>query len=190
MYRAVALFTIENGIDAHLEISESVLSHVHIRLEPSDSGVDVYLNGSNVNDKIRGSEVSELSSVVSSNRDVRNKMVSIQREMALECVNKGGSVVMEGRDIGTVVFPDAEFKFFLIADPKVRAQRRAVQLKEKGVPASEASLYQEIVDRDGRDESRELSPLKKAETAIEIDTSDLSFEEQVENIISVIKGNG
>lgn len=190
MYRAVALFFLENGLQIETGDIGGILADVLVRLEASDKGVNVFLNGTNVNEKIRSSAVSELSSVVSRNSDVRNKMVSLQREMARKCVEGGGSVVMEGRDIGTVVFPDANFKFFLVADPKIRAQRRAAQLREKGVEANESELYQEIIDRDGRDESRALSPLKKAELAVEIDTSQLSFEEQVDNIIRVINGNG
>lgn len=190
MYRAVALFFVENGLHIEMDDIEAILNKVLLRLETSDNGVNVYLNNINVNEKIRSSEVSELSSVVSRNPIVRSKMVSLQREMARICVEGGGSVVMEGRDIGTVVFPDANFKFFLVADPKIRAQRRAAQLREKGVESNESELFQEIIDRDERDESRAISPLKKAAHAVEIDTSQLSFEEQVDNIIRVINGNG
>ena len=131
-----------------------------------------------------------MSSIVSSNVRVRVKMVDMQREMASEALSNGGSVVMEGRDIGSVVFPDAEFKFFLIADPKVRAERRALQMAEKGVHVDSRELLDEILARDERDESRSASPLIRASDAIAIDTSSLSFEEQVENILSVIYGNG
>ena len=190
MYRAVALFCVESGLDPRSDQLGSQLRDVVIRLDPSESGIVVYLNDIDVSEKIRDSRVSALSSEVSKNADVRDKMVLLQRQMAKKCVENGGSVVMEGRDIGTVVFPNAEFKFFLVADPKVRAKRRADQMREKGFRADEDKLYQEIVDRDRRDESRELSPLRKAEFAIEIDTTGLSFEEQVENIIHVINGNG
>ena len=131
-----------------------------------------------------------MSSIVSSNVRVRVKMVDMQREMASEALSNGGSVVMEGRDIGSVVFPDAEFKFFLIADPKVRAERRALQMAEKGVHVDSRELLDAILARDERDESRSASPLIRASDAIAIDTSSLSFEEQVENILSVIYGNG
>lgn len=190
MYRAVALFFVENGLQIEVDDIDAILAHVILRLETSDKGVNVFLNGINVNEKIRSSEVSELSSIVSRNPIVRNKMVTLQREMARNCVEEGGSVVMEGRDIGTVVFPNADFKFFLVADPRIRAKRRAAELREKGVDANESELYREMIDRDDRDESREISPLKKDTQAVEIDTSLLSFEEQVDNIIRVINGNG
>lgn len=190
MYRAVALFCLRNGIDTSQPDFDSHLSELSISLKSSDNGITVWLNGEDVSDEIRSSTISEMSSIVSSNVRVRVKMVDMQREMASEALSNGGSVVMEGRDIGSVVFPDAEFKFFLIADPKVRAERRALQMAEKGVHVDSRELLDEILARDERDESRSASPLIRASDAIAIDTSSLSFEEQVENILSVIYGNG
>lgn len=190
MYRAVALFCLRKGIDTSQPDFDTYLNGLSISLKSSESGIAVWLNGEDVSDEIRSSTVSELSSIVSSDVRVRVKMVDMQREMASEALSRGGSVVMEGRDIGSVVFPDAEFKFFLIADPKVRAERRALQMEEKGVPVDSRALLDEILARDARDESRSTSPLIRASDAIAIDTSSLSFEEQVENILSVIHGNG
>jgi CMP/dCMP kinase len=183
MYRAVALFCLRNGIDTSQPDFDSHLSELSISLKSSDNGITVWLNGEDVSDEIRSSTISEMSSIVSSNVRVRVKMVDMQREMASEALSNGGSVVMEGRDIGSVVFPDAEFKFFLIADPKVRAERRGVHVDSR-------ELLDAILARDERDESRSASPLIRASDAIAIDTSSLSFEEQVENILSVIYGNG
>jgi len=190
MYRAVAWSCLKANIDPESDDLDGHVGNLVIALSPSDDGVVVRLNGQDITNDIRSSTISEMSSIVSRNEAVRTKMVQLQRKMAKNAVLAGGSVVMEGRDIGTVVFPDAEFKFFLVADPAVRAKRRVIQLKEKGVTSDEGTLYREILERDARDETRELSPLRKAPGAIELDTSRLSFEEQVENIIRAVKGNG
>jgi len=116
-------------------------------------------------------------------------MVDLQRLTAFDHVAKGGSVVMEGRDIGTVVFPEADFKFFVTASAEVRARRRAEELVQRGEVVDPTILLKEIKQRDDRDSSREVSPLRKSDDAVLIDTSETTFEEQVENILGVISGN-
>ena len=184
MYRAVALYCLDNNVSA-----ETVVSEITLGLEQSADGVNVFLNGKNVSARIRSQEVSDMSSQVSQIASVRDLMVNQQRALAAKATSEGGAVVMEGRDIGTVVFPSADYKFFLVADPRVRAERRVAQLKEKGEDAEVSTLLSEIIERDKRDEGREHSPLRKASDAIEIDTSGLLFEDQVDKILGVISGN-
>ncbi|MBT4053183.1 MAG: (d)CMP kinase [Bacteroidetes Order II. Incertae sedis bacterium] len=184
MYRAVALYCLDNNVSA-----ETVVSEITLGLEQSADGVNVFLNGKNVSARIRSQEVSDMSSQVSQIASVRDLMVNQQRALAAKATSEGGTVVMEGRDIGTVVFPSADYKFFLVADPHVRAERRVAQLKEKGEDAEVSTLLSEIIERDKRDEGREHSPLRKASDAIEIDTSGLLFEDQVDKILGVISGN-
>ena len=184
MYRAVALYCLDNNVSA-----ETVVSEITLGLEQSADGVNVFLNGKNVSARIRSQEVSDMSSQVSQIASVRDLMVNQQRALAAKATSEGGTVVMEGRDIGTVVFPSADYKFFLVADPRVRAERRVAQLKEKGEDAEVSTLLSEIIERDKRDEGREHSPLRKASDAIEIDTSGLLFEDQVDKILGVISGN-
>mgnify|MGYP000897078619 FL=1 len=184
MYRAVALYCLDNNVSA-----ETVVSEITLGLEQSADGVNVFLNGKNVSARIRSQEVSDMSSQVSQIASVRDLMVNQQRALAAKATSEGRTVVMEGRDIGTVVFPSADYKFFLVADPRVRAERRVAQLKEKGEDAEVSTLLSEIIERDKRDEGREHSPLRKASDAIEIDTSGLLFEDQVDKILGVISGN-
>ncbi|MDA0875246.1 MAG: (d)CMP kinase [Bacteroidetes bacterium] len=189
MYRAVALKAIRTGVlpesPAFTTIAESILIH----LEPSADGVKVFLDGEDVSGAIRSEEVSVMSSRVSQRVDVRRRMVALQRIMAQRASDSGRDVVMEGRDIGTVVFPAADRKFFVTASAEVRARRRARQLREKGEEVDEKDLLREIHERDERDSTREASPLRLAPDARVIDTSDSSFEEQVENILTQIRGN-
>ncbi len=189
MYRAVALLSLQRGVNPETKDFDELIPQINISLEQSESGVCVFLNGEDVSELIRSSDVSDMSSRVSKRLDVRNRMVELQREMAAEALKSGISVVMEGRDIGTVVFPQAQFKFFLVADPRVRAKRRALQMKEEDLEADQDILYKDIIERDERDATRTHSPLTRAEDALEIDTSSISLEEQVENIIAVISGN-
>jgi len=189
MYRAVALHSIRTGIAPEEEGFESVLSSISIDLKSSSEGNRVILNGEDVSEEIRSSAASDMSSRVSKRADVRRRLVDLQRTLASKASEKGSSVVMEGRDIGTVVFPDADFKFYVTAKAEVRAKRRALEMRQKGEDVDEEALLLEIRERDNRDASRDISPLKKAADAIVVDTSELSFEDQVENILSQIRGN-
>jgi len=189
MYRAMALKAIESGVDPEKEAFATVLEHTRIDLSSRDGATQVELDGRDVTDSIRSEDVSSMSSRVSKRPDVRERMVQLQRSVARKHAAQGGKVVMEGRDIGTVVFPDADYKFYVTASPEVRAERRAQQLREKGERVDEKVLLEDIRQRDARDSGRAVSPLRRADDALLIDTSGVTFEEQVENILKVITGN-
>ena len=179
MYRAVTLGIIENGID--LDNHERVCKFLEELEINFDSLNDIWANGHNITDKIRTTEVSSNVSVVSAISQVREKMVAIQRVIA-----EGSDCVLEGRDIGTVVFPNADYKFFLIADLEIRAKRRLVELEKIGEISSFSKLKSDIQDRDLLDSSRNISPLVQAEDAITIDTGNLTIDEQIEKIVEII----
>ncbi|MEE1183217.1 MAG: (d)CMP kinase [Paludibacteraceae bacterium] len=174
MYRAVTLYALQKGviaqgaIDTHALIA--ALSAIHVAFT-ADGGV--LLNDVRVDDAIRSVEVSQWVSKVSSIKEVRQKMVELQRAMG---INKG--VVMDGRDIGTVVFPDAELKVFVTADPKVRAQRRYDEWTAKGMQVNFDEVLQNVIDRDYQDQHRAESPLVQASDAIVLDNSYMTREEQ------------
>jgi cytidylate kinase len=184
MYRAVTYFFIKNDIDLHNEkdVAEA-LKQIDISFEynVSTSKNETYLNGKNVEYQIRQMEVSNQVSPVSEISAVRRKLVEQQRRMGQ---NKG--LVMDGRDIGTVVFPDAELKIYMTASLEVRAERRKLELEEKGVEVNLKEVIENLSNRDKIDSSRKDSPLKKAENAVEIDTSNLTFDEQVNKILVLV----
>ncbi|HRY83680.1 MAG TPA: (d)CMP kinase [Candidatus Cloacimonadota bacterium] len=175
MYRACALAAIRAQLDIYntTEILH-MLSLTDIRLEQSEAGNKVILNGEDVSEAIRSEEISRLASDISAIPIVRDRMVELQRQMALE-----GGVVMDGRDIGTVVFPQAEVKFFMIADVCERAKRRFKELQDKGIEADIEIVLSELRTRDENDTNRKVAPLKPAPDSILIDTSHLSLDEQV-----------
>ena len=179
MYRAVTLGIIEYGIDLddHKRICE-FLEELEINI---DSSNDIWANGHNVTEKIRTTEVSSNVSAVSAISQVREKMVAIQRAIA-----EGSDCVLEGRDIGTVVFPNADYKFFLVADLEIRAKRRLVELEKIGEISSLSELMSDIQNRDRLDSSREISPLVQAGDAITINTDKLTIDEQIEKIVEII----
>ncbi|WP_406823084.1 (d)CMP kinase [Peptoniphilus lacrimalis] len=142
----------------------------------------IFLDGKDVSSQIRSEEISKLTSDISKIDFVRKKLVSIQKEIADK-----NSVVMEGRDITTVVLPDADYKFYLNASPEIRAKRRTLQLKEKGLKADYEEILRDIKKRDNNDIKRENSPLKVADDAIVIDSSNLTAEESIEKILSYIR---
>ena len=179
MYRAVTLGIIESNIN--LNDNESIsefLKNIEIHF---DSLNDIWLNGHNVAEKIRTIEVSSNVSAVSALPVVREKMVLIQRFIA-----KDKHCVLEGRDIGTIVFPNADYKFFIVADLEIRAKRRLQDLKKIGEIRSLTELISDIENRDRLDSSRDASPLVEAKDAISIDTSKLTIDEQIEKIIEII----
>jgi CMP/dCMP kinase len=151
-----------------------------LRNEPS--GVRVFLDGADVTAAIRTPEVTRAVSLVSSYPRVRQVMVREQRAMGEE-----GGIVMDGRDIGTVVFPDADLKFFMIAGIEARARRRSEELRAKGIDADHDALADEIAERDRFDSTREESPLRRADDAIAIDTSDLTIDEQVAQVTRIAR---
>ena len=183
MYRCVTLSVLRNQITLDNENALSqLLKELDIRLEKLDDELVVYLNGEDVSDEIRKAEVTSYVSTVSALSQVRNALVRIQRNIA-----KNQDCVVEGRDIGTIVFPDAKFKFFLVADDFVRAQRRQLDLIAIGEEKSIAVLVEEIRQRDFLDSKRSNSPLCKADDAIEIDTSKMTFDEQVAFMVNRVK---
>ena len=185
MYRCVTLSVLRNQITLDNENALSqLLKELDIRLEKLDDELIVYLNGEDVSDEIRKAEVTSYVSTVSALSQVRNALVRIQRNIA-----KNQDCVVEGRDIGTIVFPDAEFKFFLIADDFVRARRRQLDLIAIGEEKSIAVLVEEIRQRDFLDSERSNSPLRKADDAIEIDTSKMTFDEQVAFMVNKVKND-
>lgn len=189
MYRAVALHVMGAGGDSEDDIVDRVPEEVRIDLRAARDGLRVILNGTDVTESIRREDVSVMASRISRYPVVRDHLVDQQRRIAAEARGSGRAVVMEGRDIGTVVFPHAEYKFFLTADARVRARRRAEQIREKGGSVDEDLLYGEIIERDRLDETREHSPLRRADDAIVIDTTERSFEDQVDAILRTISGN-
>ena len=185
MYRCVTLSVLRDQITLDNESALSqLLNELDIRLEKLDDELVVYLNGEDVSDEIRKAEVTSYVSTVSALSQVRNALVRIQRNIA-----KNQDCVVEGRDIGTIVFPDAEFKFFLVADDFVRARRRQLDLIAIGEEKSIAVLVEEIRQRDFLDSERSNSPLRKADDAIEIDTSKMTFDEQVAFMVNKVKND-
>ncbi len=183
MYRAVALAVVRQGINPEdQEQVEKLVKTLTIRQVIIDDEVRTYLNDEDVSEEIRTPEVSRVVSVVSAYPFVRSKMVELQRKMAEE-----GGVVIEGRDIGTVVLPDADVKVFMEASPEERAKRRLKELKEKGIEASYEEILQEIKKRDEMDANRSHSPLKIPENALILDTTNLSVKEQVDLILKEVK---
>lgn len=180
MYRAVTLYALENGAIVNgivdEERVEAMLGDIDIdfRFNAERGASDIYVNGDLVEGKIRTIEVSNCVSPVSSIGAVRHKLVAIQQQMG----RKGG-VVMDGRDIGTVVFPDAELKIYMTADAMVRAARRFKELTAKGDNVTLEQIYDNVVSRDKADMTRAISPLRKAEDAIVLDNSHMSVEEQM-----------
>ena len=175
MYRAVTLKVLRAGTDpADPAAVAQVAAGADIRLEPRSEGVRVLLDGEDVSDDIRTSEVTRHISVVSEVPGVREVLVAAQRAMGRE-----GGVVLEGRDIGTVVFPDAELKVWMEADLAVRARRRRLEMVERGGEASEDEVASDLARRDAHDSGREHSPLSRAADAVQVDTSGLSIDEQV-----------
>lgn len=179
MYRAVTLYSIENGIfngdviDTERLKNEIGNIHITFRLNPQTGRPDTYLNGVNVENKIRTMEVSSKVSPISTLDFVREKMVEQQQAMGQE---KG--IIMDGRDIGTTVFPDAELKIFVTATPEIRAKRRYDELKAKGQEAGFDEILENVKQRDFIDQSREVSPLRQADDALMLDNSELTVEEQ------------
>ena len=181
-YRAVTLAWLNSGLELNEENICKMLSSIDIKIITGENGQRTLLNGKDVSEDIRLPQVTNFVSPVSAISCVREKLVSIQRELA-----KNGAVVLEGRDIGTVVFPDAELKIYLVASVDARAKRRTKELLEKGLPVNEQEIKQQIIERDKYDSNRDISPLRKANDAIEIDTSNLTIEEQCNKIIELVE---
>ncbi len=179
MYRAVTLFCIQNGIITDDVIDETELENrisdirIEFKLNPETNLPEVYLNGKNVEKEIRLMAVSNMVSQVSAIRFVRWAMVKQQQEMG-----KSKGVILDGRDVGTVVFPDAELKIFMTASPEIRAQRRYDELTQKGETVTYEEILENVKKRDYIDQTRSEGPLKKADDAVILDNSTMSIDEQ------------
>ena len=186
MYRATTLYFLENFISIYnpKEIDKALENiHLGFHLNPHTGNDDVFLNGLNVEEEIRKMYVSEQVSQVSAIPEVRRMLVEQQRRMA-----KKGGVVMDGRDIGTNVFPHAELKIFVVADLQVRAGRRQLELLEKGQEVDLDDIVKNLTERDRIDTTRKENPLSQAEDAFVLDTSYLTIEEQVDFVVSLYLG--
>ncbi len=186
MYRAVALFFLENGIKESSDNEiDKLLDELDINIKYTDGEQRVFLNNVDVSDKLRQEEIGKLASRFSAVKSVREKLVALQRKLA-----EKENVIMDGRDIGTVVLPNADLKIYLSAGSKVRAKRRYLELIEKGFDSAaldEKAIENEIIKRDEADMNREISPLKKAEDAYYMDTSDMTFDEVVSKILDMVE---
>ena len=183
MYRCVALAMLEQNIKIEeLDKIAELLRNIKIEFAEDANGKKVFLNGNDVSLKIRTVEVTEYASPVATIGIVREHLVNLQRKMA-ESID----VIMEGRDIGTNVFPNANVKIYLDASPEERAQRRFRQNKENGIDTPYEEILQNVIDRDYRDSHRKLSPLTKAPDAIYVDSTGMTVEEEAEEVIRIIK---
>lgn len=182
MYRAMALHLLRKGIPATDSAAISAACEdADITIQYQNGEQVVLLNGENVNGLIRTEEVGNMASSSSTNGDVRKKLVSLQQKLA-----KTAEVIMDGRDIGTVVLPDADVKVYLTAGSDVRAKRRYDELTAKGIACDLQKIEKDIIERDERDMNREISPLRQADDAVLVDSSYMTIEEVAEKIISLI----
>ena len=186
MYRAVTFGLIDNhiGLNNSFDI-ENFLDKIEIKFSENHTGRFLTLNGRDITNVIRSEVVTKNVSEVSALNSVRKSMVLIQRKIA-----EVDDCILEGRDIGTVVFPNADFKFFLTADKKSRAKRRLRDLKEIGETSSLEKVMNDLINRDYKDSTRANSPLKKSHDAIIIDTSELGIDKVIDKIVNIVKHKG
>lgn len=185
IYRSIGYYVYCKGIDPKdAPAVIDILPHLDIQMRYGEDGVQrMILNGEDVSTQIRLPEMSMYASAVSAIPEVRTFLLEMQREMA-----RRTSVIMDGRDIGTVVLPGAQVKIFLTAAAEVRAQRRMKELEQRGTPQPFAEVLQQIVERDWADSHREAAPLRQAEDAVLLDTSELNFDESLEAMLAIIRG--
>lgn len=183
MYRAIGLFALRSGAETKNPVDViPLLDKIEIVIRHTEDGQQIYLNGENVSDKIRTPEVSVAASNVAVIPEVRIKLVELQRSLA-----KKDNVIMDGRDIGTYVIPDAEIKIFLTASVDARAKRRHQELLEKGVKTTFEEVRQDMEYRDKNDSSRDFAPLKAAEDSVIIDSTSLTLEETIREVSELIE---
>lgn len=186
MYRAMALYFLRQGIRPEDEDGVNrAAGQAEVTIRYQDGAQRVILNGEDVSGLIRTEEVGNMASATSVYLPVRKKLVELQQKLA-----ETANVIMDGRDIGTCVLPQAQAKIYLTASSAVRAKRRYEELKEKGIPCNLEEIEQDIIERDHRDTHREHSPLKQAEDAVLVDSSDMTVEQVIEAIIAVARGKG
>ena len=181
-YRAITLCLLNSNVNHDLKISQEILNQISIKQDYSEGNFRIFLNDDNVTNKIRGHKVSLSVSNYAKKPEIRKFVFDQLRNSA-----ESNSIVVDGRDIGTVVFPDADFKFFLIAEPRIRAERRHKQIDDDSIKVD--IIEEEIKIRDKTDSTREIAPLKKAYDAYEIDVSDLSIDEVFNKILQKIKSD-
>lgn len=183
MYRSMALYFMRNGIAKEDEAAISdACKTVEVSIAYEDGEQQVLLNGENVSKEIRKEEVGKMASATSVYKEVRTKLVELQQKLAAD-----KDVIMDGRDIGTCVLPNAQVKIYLTASVETRAERRYQELQEKGAACDLEVIKKDIADRDYQDMHREISPLKQAEDAILVDSSDMGIEEVVETIKNIYR---
>ena len=183
MYRTIALAVLRGHVDPQdPEALQGVLDQVRIGIEYRDGSQRMLLNGEDVSDLIRTGEVSSQASVVAAIPAVREKLLNLQRDLA-----SSADVIMDGRDIGTNILPDAQLKIYLTASVEVRARRRYLEMTEKGEDCSLEEIAKEIAERDERDMNRETAPLRQAEDAVFLDTSDMDLEQVTEKIVELAR---
>lgn len=182
MYRAIAYYLLTNQIDVeNSDVLTKALEGVSVTIQYEDGAQQVYLNGENVTKHLRTEAVGNMASVSSAKPQVRAALLELQRTLAEE-----NNVVMDGRDIGTNVLPNAQVKVYLTASSAERASRRYKELIEKGEQADLAQIEKDIIERDARDMNRDIAPLKQAEDAVYIDSSDMNIDEVVESIKKLV----
>ena len=183
MYRAMALYLLRRKVNRDdTEQIGNICQDAEISIEYQNGEQIVLLNGENVNSYLRTEEVGNMASVSSAVPRVREKLLSLQRKLA-----KDMSVVMDGRDIGTTILPDADVKIYLTASSLTRARRRYLELQEKGTVCNLDDIQKDIEERDQRDMSREISPLRQAEDAVRVDASDLTIQQVVDRILQIFR---
>lgn len=184
MFRTIALYFINHNLNTEDEsLVSSYCDDINITIEYQKNEQHIFLNGTDVSEAIRKEEVGKQASVIAKYPDVRTKLLSLQQEIAGQT-----DVIMDGRDIGTVVLPDAECKIYLTASSRVRAERRYKELLEKGEPCNIDEIEKDIIARDEQDMNREIAPLTQAEDAVYVDSSDMTIDEVVAEIIRIAKG--
>ena len=181
-YRAITLYLLNNNIKHNLKISQEILNQIIIKQDYNEGQFRIFLNDNDVTNKIRGHKVSLSVSNYAKKSEIRKFVFDQLRKSA-----ESNSLVVDGRDIGTVVFPDADFKFFLIAEPRIRAERRHKQIDDDSVKVD--IIEEEIKIRDKTDSTREIAPLRKADDAFKIDVSDLTIKEVFNKILQKIKSD-
>tara|TARA_B100001559_G_scaffold276850_1_gene247996 strand:- start:265 stop:921 length:657 start_codon:yes stop_codon:yes gene_type:complete len=181
-YRAITLYLLNNNIKHNLKISQEILNQIIIKQDYNEGQLRIFLNDDDVTNKIRGHKVSLSVSNYAKKSEIRKFVFDQLRKSA-----ESNSLVVDGRDIGTVVFPDADFKFFLIAEPRIRAERRHKQIDDDSVKVD--IIEEEIKVRDKTDSTREIAPLRKADDAFKIDVSDLTIKEVFNKILQKIKSD-
>ena len=185
LYRGITYFALKNclGADGEINLPDlfSRFNEINLEFKPVDTELVMFLNGKDISTEIRTNEISEKVSLIALQKEVRDFLLDAQRSMA----EKGG-VIMDGRDIGTVILPNADFKFFLTASVEERTKRRFLELKGLGIETDETTVRENLLSRDKTDSEREVAPLKKAEDAIVIDNSNFTKNETVDLILSYL----